>query len=233
MIKSIMVIMAVIICNNIYAQSGDDNGATGFIDPNGYYDSRGHSEVTINILSNFPKSRIQYFSFVNYTGQEENADLSTYFSEQNLRWRITEKSPLYLHSQLAVRDGQNNDAIRFGFRWVANQQSFLKDLTDKLHLQYALATFVLQYGYSNPYHWFTQFEHAYRISLLNSKAYISGFADQNMRYNGGQVFVDWVTEHQLGIRIVDEFYAITEYRINEYLIESEGWGFGLEYKITF
>ena len=233
MIRLILTIIIVLFGWSIHAQSNENLKRSGFIDFNGYYDTRNYSEVTINILNNFPVSRLHYFSFVNFTGQEENTDLSTYFSEQNLRWRISTTSPIYLHAQLVVRNGQNNDAIRFGVRWAADQQSFLKDFMKKIHFQYALALFAIEYGYSNSDHWFTQLEHAYRISILNSKLYISGFADQNFRVENNTKYVDWVTEHQIGIKIIDQFYIVSEYRINDYLLKSEGWGFGLEYKMVF
>ena len=82
-------------------------------------------------------------------------------------------------------------------------------------------------------------EHVYRINIakkkLDRRIYISGFIDQNFNYNGrGGLSFKWVTEHQLGVRIIDELYAILEYRINDfYPKDNYGLGYGLEYKIIF
>lgn len=85
----------------------------------------------------------------------------------------------------------------------------------------------------------TIIEHAYRINILagrlNNRVYLAGFADQNFKYlENDKVTFEWVTEHQLGIRLIEELYAVAEYRINTFLpANNYGVGYGLEYKIVF
>ena len=85
----------------------------------------------------------------------------------------------------------------------------------------------------------TIIEHVYRINIapgkLGNRLYLAGFIDQNFNYldNGGLAF-KYVSEHQLGLRLIDQFYAVMEFRINDFLPdENYGLGYGLQYKIVF
>ena len=64
--------------------------------------------------------------------------------------------------------------------------------------------------------WLAQIEHFYRLNLFNGRMYLAAFADQDVYYDSKKPFV-FVTEHQLGLRLVDQFYVVVEYRLNEYL----------------
>lgn len=210
-----------------------DKSASGFLDFNGYYDSRERSEATLNILANSPSKRFQYFSLTNVTGQQDNGDLSGLFSEQNLRWKLSSSSPWYINYQSVIRGGPDNDAARIGLRCIVDQTKIVKQLIKGLPIKYAVATFLAEAAYQTHVRWFTQLEHVYRIGLIKNILYLAGFADQNMRIENDALKIDWVTEHQLGFMLYDNFYLVTEYRINEYLAQSTGWGFGLEYKMIF
>ena len=84
----------------------------------------------------------------------------------------------------------------------------------------------------------TIIEHVYQLKIapgpLNDRLYIGGFADQNFVYDDGKVSLKWVSEHQLGIRLVSQLYAVAEFRINTFQSsEQYGLGYGLEYKVIF
>lgn len=200
----------------------------GFIDPNAYHDTRGNSEVTFNMLALFD-SPFEYFGFVNFTGTENNSDLGTYYTEHTVRWKFS--APFHLAAQVVFRNGSKNDSYRLGLRWVANQTSGLKNIMNKLHFNYAVTIFVFDANFGDQY-FLTQIEHAYRFSFLKNKLYISGFADQNINLESDDFFV-WVTEHQFGIQLLPCFYAVAEFRINEFRNETTGVGLGLEYVIMF
>jgi hypothetical protein len=204
---------------------------SGFMDPNMYYDTRGNSELTINALAKF-NGPFEYFGFVNYTGTEEDVDVGTFFSEQTLRWQFHKTLPFNLAFQAVLRDGSANDSYRLGLRWIANQTGGLKDFMAKIHFNYGVTLFGLQAGYGDQLHHLVQIEHAYRFSFWENKIYISGFADQNLNHDSDEPFT-WVSEHQFGIQLLTNFYAVAEYRINEFRAESPGVGLGLEYVIRF
>ncbi len=61
----------------------------------------------------------------------------------------------------------------------------------------------------------------------------TGFADQDIYYKGNKSFT-FVAEYQFGIRIIDNLYAVAEFRLNDYLPRNKtGFGLGLEYFISY
>ena len=94
---------------NIVKENRHEN--SGLIDFNGYYDTREYGEMTINILANMDH-RIQYFSLTNFSSTTPSADLSGYYSEQNIRWNPIKKLPLDITSQWVIRAGSGNDDLR-------------------------------------------------------------------------------------------------------------------------
>ena len=87
---------------------------SGFIDFNGYYDTREFSVLTYNILANM--NRFQYFSLTNYQSEKGSFDLESTYAEHNLRWRLSKTSPLDLTVQYVLRGGADNDDYRLGIR---------------------------------------------------------------------------------------------------------------------
>ena len=205
----------------------------GFIDVNGYYDTRSYTDLTINALVNM-NHRFQYFSLCVFTGSENNnnTDVERFISEQNIRWKIKKGSPIDISVQYVIKSNPRNDALRVGIKWHITKMEGVLAFFEKLNFDYFLNTFPVEIGYDNTGDYKGQFEHVYRIGLLKNHAYLSGFADQNMLLNNKNIETNWVTEHQLGIRLIKDFYAIVEYRRNDY-VDSSGFGFGLEYKIIF
>ncbi|MFT7032561.1 MAG: hypothetical protein ACJA2S_001061 [Cyclobacteriaceae bacterium] len=201
---------------------------TGFMDFNGYYDSRGHAVSTINMLAN-ASPRIQYFSFTNNFGDSESADVSSFYSEHNVRWQIKKESPVYLNTQYVARTGVENNNVKLGLLLRLNEIKRLRSSFERINMSYSIAPMIIQLGVKQSNKYFPQIEHAYRITLSRPKVYLGGFADQNL-IDGTS---EWVTEHQLGIGLFQEFYLVLEYKYNCYLTKKQGVAVGLEYKILF
>jgi hypothetical protein len=232
-----------ILCSNVYGQDSALVAPTvernkGFMDFNGYYDSREFSVLTFNLLAKM-LHRFQYFSLTNFQGGQATSDLNGYYSEQNIRWGIQRNGPFDLAVQWVTQSGMQNDKLRLGFRWRFNAFTFLDELLTNLNLYYFINIHILEFGEQKATHYLTQLEHVYNIKILpklfNNRLYVGGFADQNINYkDNGKITFDWVTEHQLGIKVLAAFYAVAEYRINDFLPSGqEGWGYGLQYKINF
>jgi len=208
---------------------------SGFLDFNGYYDTREFSVLTVNILAKLPH-RLEYFSLTNFQSEPHSSDLKSFYSEQNIRWKINKKIPIDLTYQYVIRHGEENDDHRIGLRWKPSETftRFFK----KINMSYTINPMFAQFRVNKKSSYMTMIEHVYRIKILpkilKNKIYLSGFADQNFIYKNGKIAFEWVTEHQLGIRLIDQFFAIAEYRINTFMPErKQGLGYGLEYKIIF
>lgn len=210
---------------------------TGFIDLNGYYDTREFTVFTINLLANLP-NRFQYFSLTNYQGPTNSSDVSTFYSEHNLRWKIKPTLPLSLTYQYVTRQGPQNDDHRFGLLWRVHNTPMFADFFKKINLKLSTNPMFLQYRVKAEPAYMTTIEHVYFLKLMpktfKGRVYVLGFADQNFVYNdNGKLSFEWVSEHQLGIRLVDQLFAVGEYRINTYLGDgATGFGYGLQYKVN-
>lgn len=208
------------------------------MDFNGYYDSREFSVLTFNLLANLP-NRFQYFSLTNFQGNSKDADLNGYFSEQNVRWNMIDNTPFDLTAQWVTRSGQTNDLLRFGFRLRLSSLKWLSAWLKKMNVFYFFNVHAIEFRNNDATDYFTQLEHVYNIKilpkLLDNRVYFGGFADQAFHYhNGKKITFNWVSEHQLGVRLWPAFYAVAEYRINDWLPKDRfGWGYGLEYKVKF
>ncbi len=189
--------------------------------------------MTVNLLASF-KGRFQYFSLTNLESAVEasdKTDSTLYYTEQNLRWKFSEKGMLSLSLQAALQAGEENDLVRGGvlinFAQLPALESFFK--THKIALGVNL--FPLQMDQLNGYNW--QIEYFYNIQIapktFGDRLYLSGFADQNI----GPDETTWVTEHQVGFRFYDNFFIVSEYRINEFITKSTGQATGIEYILPF
>lgn len=210
---------------------------TGFADFNGYYDTREFAVLTINLLANLPY-RFQYFSLSNIQGEEKSFDLASFYTEQNLRWGVHKKLPLDLTFQYVIRDGTDNDDFRLGLRWSVHKTPRIDSAFQKIHFSYSINPMFIQFRSKARPAYMTIIEHVYRLNIapkpLNNRLYIGGFVDQNFVYTNGKVSLKWVTEHQLGVRLVSQLYAVAEFRINTFLTEKQyGLGYGLEYNVAF
>lgn len=238
----LLLLITLLLSGNIFAQEEkvevEPHKNSGFIDLNGYYDTRDFSVLTINLFASLP-NRFQYFSLTNYTNNQNSPDLEGFYAEHNLRWAISEKTPLDLTYQYALRQGERNDDHRLGLRWRLHNTRFLNNVFSKLNMVYTVNPMFIQFRSKSHAEYMTIIEHAYKIQIfpkrLNNRVYIAGFADQNLNWlDNDKLAFEWVSEHQLGIRLIDELYAVAEYRINTFLPDEKyGVGYGLEYKILF
>ncbi len=204
----------------------------GFIDLNGYYDSRKSSDFTTNLLV-LLNPRTSYFTFTNFSSAPNHTDQLGYYSEHHLYRSIASKSAFDFSAQWMTLSGDKNDAFRLGLRWRVGNTNRLKDFFARHNFSYNIAFHLLQAdGNKNKSPFFSQVEHFYRKSWLNNRVYLTGFADMDVNHDG-KPLLTVVTEHQLGVRIAKGIYAVAEYRYNQYVSKKQGFGFGLEYFIPY
>lgn len=233
-------IIVVLFFNNFSVFSQKTNTPfkiNGFVDFNGYYDTRNFSTLTYNILLQL-SDRVQYFSLTNYDGASKSSELATNYAEHNLRFKVAKNSPLDYTLQYVLRNGEDNDDLKFGLRWRVSNTKGFSSFFKKLNVFYAINPMFIQFRNNTKTKYATQFEHVYNIKLfskrLNNRLYLGGFADQIINYNDENISFTWVSEHQLGYRLYKQFFAVLEYRINQFRAQDKyGLGYGLEYKIKF
>jgi len=117
---------------------------------------------------------------------------------------------------------------RLGIRWRVNDTPGPVDYwTTKIGLAYSVSFHLLESDGTG-----IQMVHVYRWNLVGRRLYVSGFAHQDMNYDGQTT---WVTEHQIGLRLVDQLHAVAEFRYNDFRPKGlrSGWGLGLQYVIRF
>jgi hypothetical protein len=214
-------------------QSGDTKATTGKLDFNYYRDTRSYNVMTINLLADF-KKRFQYFSLVDYFSDlksAESTDTNRFYTEQNLRYYLSDDKLVALSSQAVMASGQRNDLFRAGLLLNVSSLPFWKNFFETHSFNFGSNIFPVQLDYQDGFGW--QIEYFYSILIaprvFDERLYLAGFADQNMQR--GEIL--WVTEHQLGYRVYDNFFAVTEYRINEGFEKKTGFGIGLEFLLPF
>lgn len=234
---TLVLLVVFFIYNKGYGQERKEKfDISGFVDFNGYYDTREFSVLTYNILANITV-RLQYFSLTNYQSASQSLDLESTYSEHNLRWKLKKNASLDVTLQYVLRGGVENDDIRFGLRSRLSAIPKLSPFFKKIRMFYSINPMFIQFRQKAKTKYMTIIEHVYNIkiapNIFHNRLYLGGFIDQNFVYpdNGGVAF-KWVSEHQLGFRVIDQLYVILEYRINDFLpSENYGLGYGLEYKI--
>ncbi len=210
--------------------------ATGknFIDINTYGDVRGFGTITPSIKLDLPY-KLTYFSFANLNLYADS-DTFTYYTEQDLYLQI-KNTPFYLAQQFVSLSGDDNDMLRYGPRVIVSDLPKLKKVFDKIGLYYEMSSFPLQIDHSDGFD--MGFEHFYYMKifpkLFKDRVYCSGFVDHNLEFgelsNNHSIAV---TENQIGVRVVDNFYLVAELRYNGYLpTEQVGVGIGFEYLNRF
>ena len=219
----------------------------GFIDINGYYDTRKASTLSINYLAILNK-KLAYFSFINYQqsglGDYNKGGLTNldfFYTEHNLTYTISKKLPFDLNFQMVMLSlggtGFKSTKFRLAPALRVHDVWGISPFFKKIHLNWGINFHIVQFGNQFPlddFKW--QIEHFYRLEiapkLTKNRIYISGFADHTF---GGPMSAGLVMEHQLGVRIYDQFYAVAEYRHFSYYPDpyKDGVGLGLQYLILF
>jgi len=217
------------------------NSAGGFLDFNLYpylSDVDSDNTATINIAAKLP-NRISYFSLLNISNQNSAGALEeteNFYTEQNLRWRIAEVSPLDLTLQMNFRSGQDNDRHRLGFRWRINDTEALRSLFTAMNISWSINFHLLQIDNEDAQVW--QMEHVFRMTFpyLTDRLYLAGFIDHTFNQDLPANFPSspMVGEVQLGLSIVENLYVVAEYRVNQYrLSDVNNVAAGFEYKIKW
>jgi len=217
------------------------NTSGGFIDANVYpylSDVSNDNVITINILAKL-NNRFSYFSLTNF-GNEEDTDalseLNTFYTEQNIRWQISEASPLDLTLQMNFRSGDDNDRHRLGFRWRINDTQFFEPMFEAINLKWSINFHLKQFDSVPENVW--QMEHVFRMTFpaLTNRLYLAGFIDHTFNENlpDNMPKNPIVAEAQLGFRIIENLFVVAEYRVNEYRrADVNNMALGLEYLIKW
>jgi hypothetical protein len=204
---------------------------SGFMSYNMYYDTNEHSVLTINTSIKI-NAQFSYFSLVNYFGNIKSGnkeEISSFYSEQNLRYKWDESLPLSITCQWNIRSDEQNDRLRLGLLWSLNKTDVLADFFRSLSMTYFINFHTYQFDSDTDYNW--QLEHVYKFNFIPNLLYLAGFADHSF---GAENEPKLVTEHQLGIAIFNQFNFVAEYRLNEYRAENtSSLGLGFEYLFIF
>lgn len=213
------------------------NSSAGFLDFNLYpymTDVDSDNVFTLNTFAKLPYG-FSYFSLLNIGNQAGEAafsDTTSFYTEQNLRFTPSAVVPIDLTLQYNMRSGDENDRLRLGFRWRLDNTPYLDVAFKAIHFAFSVNVHALQFDHEDDYVW--QLEHVWRLSTpyLDNRLYFAGFIDHT--FNGASPpdapASPIVLEAQLGLRLIEEFYAIAEYRINQYRVGSEtNLALGAEY----
>jgi hypothetical protein len=217
------------------------NTSGGFIDANVYpylSDVKNDNVITLNILAKL-NNRFSYFSLTNFGNTEDTdalSEINSFYTEQNIRWKISEASPLDLTLQMNFRSGDDNDRHRLGFRWRINDTQFFEQIFEAINLKWSINFHLKQFDSVPEDVW--QMEHVFRMTLpaLTNRLYLAGFIDHTFNENLPDNMPNnpVVGEAQLGFRIIENLFIIAEYRVNEYRrADVNNMALGLEYLIKW
>ena len=226
-------------CMSSMSQAGDSSG--GFLDFNLYpylSDVDTDNVLTINIAAKL-ENRFSYFSLTNFGNQdnsEELSDLNTFYTEQNIRWKTSDTSPLDLTLQMNFRTGEDNDRHRLGVRWRMSDTEAISSLFKYLNMSYSINFHLVQFDSEDAD--VRQLEHVFKFKFpyLTDRLYLAGFVDHTFNQDLKTGFPNnpIVGEAQLGFRLIEKLFLVTEYRINEYRrSDVNNLAIGIEYKVTW
>ena len=160
------------------------NARSGIIDFNFYpylSDVDSDTVYTVNIAATLDDG-FSYFSLTNFSNQSDTGelqDINGFYTEQNIRWKISDFSPLDLTAQFNFRSGDDNDRHRLGIRWRLNDTSALQSVFQRLHLAYSLNFHLVQFDDVDANVW--QIEHVFRLTMpqISNRLYLAGFIDHS------------------------------------------------------
>jgi|GEM_PF-450348 len=190
---------------------------------------------TLNVAAKLGNG-FSYFGLLNLGNQSDRSelgDITNFYTEQSVRWQVND-SPIDLTAQFNFRSGEDNDRHRLGFRWRLNDTAMLKEVFQSINLAWSINFHVFQFDHADENIW--QMEHVFRLTApqISDRLYIAGFIDHTFNEDLPGNFPDnpIVGEVQLGWRLIENLYAITEYRVNEYRrSDVNNLAVGIEYKI--
>jgi hypothetical protein len=193
------------------------------------------SDFTVTTFIPLPH-RFSYFSFVNIGGVLHSGSPKFIITEQNIRWNISEKYPVDFVAQDTIRNGHDNDTIHLGLRWRLNNTSQLREFFNKISLAYSFHVFPIRFDQRDLGGW--QVSHVYTMTFpyISDRLYFSGFFDHNIGEGSASTGRrdNIVSENQFGVRLYKQFYAVLEYRFNEYRRNNKNnLGAGIELKTSW
>jgi hypothetical protein len=193
------------------------------------------TDLTVAINARFP-ARFSYFGYMNFDGVVSDGDSDFSRSEQNLRWALSDNLPLDLNLQAIIVDGSGNDVTQLGIGWRVHHTPGLRELLSRINLIYRITFQLKRFSSGNDNAW--QMEHYFKLRFpgVSDRLYVSGFLDQTFNLDLPDEFPDApiVTEIQGGVRIWRDFYAVVEYRKNDFRLGDESnLAAGIEYKYTW
>jgi hypothetical protein len=201
-----------------------------------YLDRVSHdTDVSIAINARL-SDRWSYFSYQNFNDVMGSGEAFFNRSEQNLRWTVSDDLPFDLAAQSILVKGSGNDVLQLGLSVRMHDVEILSRLLDRMNLIYRLTFHLKRFGSGDTSVW--QMEHFFRMRFpyISDRLYLSGFLDQTFDQSLPAIFPDKpiVTEVQLGWRMAGDWYAITEYRMNEFRSGAEhNLAVGIEYKLRW
>lgn len=209
----------------------------GFIDFNYYYDDRNLNVFTVNLMALLPAD-IQYFSLTDMRATADSQDsaifdLTGYYMEHHFRRPIAKDNEWLKPLDWTVQyvDGSSaKDLIRLGTR-VRTQD-----------IDGPIGEFVKNLGlwFNVDFHWYEsdgegmEIEPVYGGKYFDGFLIVEGFADIDFAQKNKDDNAI-VTEHQIGIRLIDNLYYVTEFKYNGFRGDDDRWStaFGLKYTVPF
>lgn len=198
-------------------------------------DVKSDPDLTINSGVNLSNG-FSYFGFANFRHVFRENDAEFLFTEQNFRWRVSDKLPVDVAFQAAIRRGGDNDRFRLGFRWYLNQTPFIREFLAKIHLIHQISFYAKTFDAKGDDVW--QMEHFFfmKFPYISDRLYLLGFLDHtfNLDVPAGTPTRPIISEMQLGMRLFKGLHAIAEYRVNENRrSDVNNFAVGLEYKFRW
>ena len=189
-------------------------------------------DFSVTMNSALP-GRFSYFGYANMKGIATSGSASFVRSEQNFRYTMSDKLPLDLSLQGVLVGGDGDDFYQLGVSWRVHDTARWRDFFARINLIYRMNFYPKRYSVDDASAW--QMEHFFKMTFpkLSDRIYLSGFFDQTFNQNLPDTLPSSpiVTEIQLGMRMFDHFYAIIEYRVNQWRVGDErNLAVGIEYK---
>lgn len=192
-------------------------------------------DFSVTMNASLP-GRFSYFGYVNMQGVATSGSTSFARSEQNLRYTMSDKLPVDLNIQGVFAGGAGDDFYQLGFSWRVHDTAPWRDFFARINLIYRMNFHLKRYSVDDAGAW--QMEHFFKMTFpsLSERLYLSGFVDQTFNQELPETLPDSpiIAEVQLGVRMFDHFYAITEYRVNQRRVGDEkNLAIGIEYKVRW
>ncbi|MEM7474923.1 MAG: hypothetical protein AAF483_08020 [Planctomycetota bacterium] len=192
------------------------------------FDNRGYN--VLHFMGNSPLPLgFSLWGFVDLEGAEgttaEREDISRHFLELDIKRRLWRNTGII--AELNDLQGADNEIGRLGAFWTPetdalSPSSGLWAGQFRLGLKFFPIQTISRTGQWS-FNWNKQF-----ASIAAGRVSAGGFFDLNYDTSSSNVTI--VTEHQIRLRVAEGLHLITEFRLNEYLIDEFGIAPGVQYR---